>query len=703
VNPEEALAELDTVKIQLPRSRVAKPTPPEPQPRPKPAVPKGLSGIEPKDLSPPADAPAPATLIREPQTGQPINEASIQPHLTNPETSPILPPQKSDALPPVPVQRRRRRRVPLNPWTAKRSDPLQESDSRKDRNEHINKTLSDLAEMLESTLLTSASASVPADTPTEKITLKKAFSEDPEATSLRATSTQKLAPRAQSKKDTDAVVPPNTGQTTSSEEDKPAVAADFEITAPTTLVAENTPISPFTKIASKANPQPRTQPSPFTLAKDSKLVSQALESARPKVFASPFSTAIKKRKESTPGEDVPGTQALKPPQGLKVSPINPPEFHPDQEAALAQGQLPAPTYSFATMGLPSSQGKATSSSPATTTPEADQVPPTTAPVPPGPFSMLAPPVPVPDNAPTPEPATDRAHRPLPKPNTWGMLTWALCVICGIFFIIYLYEIIDTLSAPGKSNPTAIPPDQEEAIQEPPSATVSPERSPETIENAATAPPVSLSEPMETLAGFLEADTVEVRAQYLVEDEDLHARMIDHYTSFPMQVDAPQRQQIVGSGTFIDTERTYVVVESLWADESETETLLIKDSSNNYHFSWYAFEQSRNQLLRRYAETGWTGWTHFFVEIRPIDPATLPTGTVLDNLYYKITVPEDPEFEAIGYVDGLSSMAMEFQDRFPNTSTYQVYVDLMRGESYHEDPRPLFRITSLIRESWDATP
>ena len=207
--------------------------------------------------------------------------------------------------------------------------------------------------------------------------------------------------------------------------------------------------------------------------------------------------------------------------------------------------------------------------------------------------------------------------------------------------------------------------------------------------------------MGTLAGFLSADTKEIRDQYLVEDEKLHDRMTEHYASFPMQAGAPR--QVVNGGTFADTYRSYVVVKTQWADNRETDALLIKDASDNYRFSWYGFEQSRNQLLRHYAETSWTGWTQFFVEIKPIDPTTLPTGSVLDNLYYKITAPEDPEFEAIGYVDGLSSMATDFKERFPNSSTYKVYADLMRGEPFHDDPRPLFRITRLIRASWDATP
>jgi hypothetical protein len=282
-----------------------------------------------------------------------------------------------------------------------------------------------------------------------------------------------------------------------------------------------------------------------------------------------------------------------------------------------------------------------------------------------------------------------------------VLTWILCLVCGIFFLIYLYEIYRTLRNPDRQ---VISPDQEEVFQGTPSATEAleslPSLTPETPVPDAVVPKSKLTEPTDVIAGFIGANTEAIRDQYLVEDKNLRALMAEHYAIFPMQ--KSKRRQIVDSGTFHDTGRYYVTVRAQWDDDSETDTVLIKDASDNYRFSWHAFEQSRNQLLRHYAETSWTGWTEFFVNIKPMDPTTLPAGTVLDNLYYRITVPEDPEFEAIGYVDGLSSIASEFKDRFPNNS-YQVYLDLMRGESFHEDPRPLFRITRLIRESWDATP
>ncbi len=688
---QEDLAELDTVKIQLPRNRVAKPSVPEPQPqpKPKPKPSKGLTNIAPKDLSPPVETAQPPTPPLKPKAELTVQQEPVQSKPKTPAASPVPSAQESRTLPPVPVRRRRRKRVPLNPWTAKRSAPLQGTESRQDRNEHINKTLGELAKTLESTFLTSPNESPPADALTPKVELRQTFSEDQSAPPSRSAS--KLVPRALSKQDTDAALASTDAEQVSPALDQP----DFEITAPTTLIAEDAPISPFTKAAReqiRPSPSPGSQESPFTLANSSRIISQAPADAEQKVFASPFSTALKKRQNNTSEQTSGSTSAP------RIAPISPPGTHPDQEAALAQGQLPAPTYSFATMGIPSAQGKAPSAAPPTPMTAAAvhaQVPPPAPPRPPGPFTPAT--QPSPEKAPLPEPATDRAQRPLPEPNTWGILTWVLCIVCGIFFLVYLFEIYQTLSGSNKNKPTIIRPHQEETIQEEPSAN----NSRETSSILTPAPQVSLSDAMGTLAGFLSADTKEIRDQYLVEDEKLHDRMTEHYASFPMQAGAPR--QVVNGGTFADTYRSYVVVKTQWADNRETDALLIKDASDNYRFSWYGFEQSRNQLLRHYAETSWTGWTQFFVEIKPIDPTTLPTGSVLDNLYYKITAPEDPEFEAIGYVDGLSSMATDFKERFPNSSTYKVYADLMRGEPFHDDPRPLFRITRLIRASWDATP
>ncbi|MGY8690386.1 MAG: hypothetical protein ACKVHP_21955, partial [Verrucomicrobiales bacterium] len=497
---------------------------------------------------------------------------------------------------------------------------------------------------------------------------------------------------------------------------------EFEMTAPKTLVAKDAPISPFTKVVRatiSTAPPMAPGPVPFRVSPSSLgsappirekvestdqspfSLSPALGNAPPpidkkaepsdkptKPFASPFATALQKRASAPTTIGGRKTGPVSP----KVTPIRPPE---EESHAAADDTLPAPTYSFSSMGLPTGKGIPSASPP----PPAQTAAP--APITAAPFQSQAPPIaaPLPPIPPDPEPLPEgeameqktrkirkkRRRGPDPEPRSWSFLTGVLAFVCVAFLLIYLYEIYHTLKGtPAQRSP--IPQDAEAIIPE---------------GAAEESPAVNLKEPIDSLVQFLAADSSSARLSFIAEDEDgLAQRMTDHHTAFPL-MEGTQRK-IVDGGTFPDTQREYVIVRLGWQDGKETNAWMIKDGNSDYRFSWYAFEQARNKLLRHYTESAWTGWTQFFIEIKPIDPATLPEGSALENLYYRVTTPEDPEFEAVGYVDGDSSMIPDFRKRFSNARSYNVIADLQRDSPLPDDERPLFRITRLLKASWDPS-
>lgn len=478
--------------------------------------------------------------------------------------------------------------------------------------------------------------------------------------------------------------------------------AAFEITAPTTLVDKDAPISPFTKIAQgqassphHSTPTPRPNPggqSPFVPAGG--LFTADLRDAPPSVagkpatpFASPFATALEKRRQTS--ESGTETAGAPPPASsgmtrspLRVTPIRPPEDKSQDCSPVDPGQLPSPAVSFASV-LPSSSAGTSIPAPRST-PRG------------GGLGRNRGPVPRPSNSPVPRlirptsPADAlyegtrkkrRRFSAISQRRPWRILLGLFAIAGIVFLLIYLYAAYVTQSPERWPESNFL---KEEPLSETPDA----------------APlDIDLSEPLEALSQFLAAESNEQRTRFVLEQTpDLAATMDLHYATFPLT--SVTSRQIIDGGTFPDTGRDYVTALVEWDDGSSAEVHFIRDAQGDFRFSWYAFEQARNRLLRHYTATAWTGWTSFFVEIRPLDPRTLPEGIILENLYYRVRVPEDPEFEAIAYVDENSSLVPDFQERFANERSYRVVAEMQRGAKLLDDDRPVFRLTRLVKASWD---
>lgn len=473
-----------------------------------------------------------------------------------------------------------------------------------------------------------------------------------------------------------------------------------EITAPTTLMGPSAPVSPFTKVVKAAAPvgeiaQPNLEKAPPSQ-------DEGAPSSKPATpFASPFATALEKKKRQAGGDQA-GPVSKSPVRPVAAPPAR---SHPTGESPQVGGEdetLPPPAYSFASVGLPSGQAKSKSSSiPAPKSPpKGPGLSPVGQGLPPArglPSTRAASPVSTPLQTAEVGAQTQGervrkrrrvAERPLPESGSWGFLTWIFGFVSVVFLLIYVFEIYEKLteSPAGYANPSE--------------TLTSSEGAGSGVEGVPAFPEVDLSEPLECVSQYLALKSAEARLPYLLEreGEGILARLDRYYKMAPLS--SGRATQIIDSGTYQDTGRQYVMAQVAWESGATTNVPLIKDREGDYRFSWMLFEQRRRQLLRLYAETAWSDWNQFFVEIRPVAPETLPEGIILENLYYRVTVPEDPGFEAIAYVDENSSMVSEFRDRFARERVYEVLVDLQRDVKLLDDDRPVFRLTRLRNASWD---
>lgn len=690
--------------------------------------------------------------------------------------SPVEPPPASAPSPPpsldrpVQVRRRRRRRVPINPWTSQGSLPQETSPDAKKK--HIQDALASLAEMLEQTLDSTQAETVSpapsaevapeqpagiASTPHPNQVQEAAPPVDekppalenapvtskpvqpltppeppapPVSTPAESTPPEPApAPEAGILNQSFATTPPPNKRvkvklvpralrdeedagTDADSNGESATMPDFEITAPTAIVSEDTPISPFTKVVRGEVKEPQDAASPFRLASPATArVSGNLPTAPPAAkgpshFASPFSTALQKR-------DAQAQQAGGTPSP-RVAPIQPPANDPSAEAEIAAGHLPEPTYSFSSMGVPAAQRRQAPSAPPPTQqsslhrvpPAPTQQHPQLAPTPaPNPSTST----PVPTTPPEPvikAPREDgvrrvKKRRPAPEQGSWRFLTGIITLIAIGFLLLWIHEFSESFSREGTpADEEVISPDAEDpGVATPEIRSLSPDATETPAVPLSTPSAVDLSSPLECVSGFIAADP-QTRPLYVVEGASVRDAMQTHYEIFPLQ--GILARQIIGDGTFPDSGRSYMNVEITWDDETKSQVRLIRSERGDYRFSWHAFEQSRRQLLRQYHETQWTGWTRFFVRIKPIGADQLPEETVLEHLWFRVTVPEDPEFEALAYVDENASIISGFRERFPNQTNYEVLIDLLRNESLPSDERPVFRITGLVESSWDAS-
>ncbi len=266
------------------------------------------------------------------------------------------------------------------------------------------------------------------------------------------------------------------------------------------------------------------------------------------------------------------------------------------------------------------------------------------------------------------------------------LSWAFGIVGMVFLLLYVFETYRTLTG------------------SPPLLEVAPEgeRTGAGSAGDGALPPlaVDLTDQMDCVSQFLGSPTHEGRLPFVLEGaaDEILRRMEVHYAAFPLG--GGQASRVSNSGTHADTGRDYVSGDVEWRAGGVSKVRLVRDAVGDYRFSWTAFEQAQCQLLREYTETAWSEWTWFYMELKPLDPRRLPEGIILENLYYRVTVPEDPEFEAIAYVDEHSTLVPQFAQRFTSERTYEVVVELQRDSKLLDDDRPVFRLTGLLAESLD---
>ncbi len=676
-----------------------------------PASPKPKDSEPAKPVPPTAIAPPPPA-IEEPKPKAPepppVNEA--------PPTEAIKPPPPKREEIPAPstpsfaadwneaeikaacefIQSLRQPKKSANPWGAA---PTASPGA-------VDEKLSDLAAILEAAMPEPRAEAPPAKAPPEPEvppTPPQAKSEPPpDDTAEPAPPNAPPAPPAPLEKAAPAPPSPSTSPVAKVKLVPRALKTNekFEITAPTTLVAGDAAVSPFTKVAegfatdvapkpgAPQKPQKGAASSPFAVVQKDKPLPKA-----PPEFASPFSAALKKRAEGQAPSPPPAKRPPNRPQpkakaepaqqqvvsqGLRVAPIRP----PGDDSSSSSEPLPPPTYSFATIGHPSQH------------PSAQQK-----------IAVTEPTAPLAEDVEIIPPA-EPEKREIPQ-QSWNFLTRILIGICVIFLLIYIYEIYHNLRRPPVKLPDPIPQNAPEVQQSAPGTNAAIESEEATLpESPLTetplADPVELeaTDPVSIIQTYLSATSIPEKLACVVEDSSIHDQMRAHFEQFGGFEDRePLSTQIANHGTFTSG-RTYLEAKVTWENETPLTVRLVEQGDGAHRFGWYTFEQWRHQLLKKFVKGEWSAWPHFYVEVKPVN---IEAASEDDRLWYLLSSPEDPDFRIEAFVVKDSLVAKDCQKHFSSERKYEAVLQLEAPEIRADGTFGALKIIRLIRNSWDPTP